>query len=109
MEQNYAKQASLPHFSGLYRKRGSGFGALVAGIGRVAIPFARRVTLPAAKKLGRELLMSAAPELIDVALKKRNLLSKQGKTLAQKPQENNSVVVDVVKRHQRMDYEEEGQ
>ena len=72
MEQYYAKQASLPHFSGHYRQRGSGFGALAAGIGRVAIPFARRVILPAAKKLGRELLMSAAPELIDVAMKKKS-------------------------------------
>ena len=72
MEQYYAKQASLPHFSGHYRKRGSGFGALAAGIGRVAMPFARRVIPPAAKKLGRELLMSAAPELIDVAMKKKS-------------------------------------
>ena len=72
MEQYYAKQASLLHFSGHYRQRGSGFGALAAGIGRVAIPFARRVILPAAKKLGRELLMSAAPELIDVAMKKES-------------------------------------
>ena len=72
MEQYYAKQASLPYFSGHYRQRGSGFGALAAGIGRVAIPFARRVILPAAKKLGRELLMSAAPELIDVAMKKKS-------------------------------------
>ena len=72
MEQYYAKQASLPHFSGHYRQRGSGFGALAAGIGRVAIPFARRVILPAAKKLGRELLMRAAPELIDVAMKKKS-------------------------------------
>ena len=72
MEQYYAKLASLPQFSGHYRQRGSGFGALAAGIGRVAIPFARRVILPAAKKLGRELLMSAPPELIDVAMKKKS-------------------------------------
>ena len=71
MEQYYAKQASLPLFSGHYRQRGSGFGALAAGIGRVALPFARRVILPAAKKLGRELLMSAAPKLIDIAMKKK--------------------------------------
>ena len=45
---------------------------LAAGIGRVAISFARRVILPAAKKMGRELLMSAAPELIDVAMKKKS-------------------------------------
>ena len=49
MEQYYAKQASLPHFSGHYRLRDSGLGALAAGIGRVAIPFARWVILPAAK------------------------------------------------------------
>ena len=40
MKQYYAKQASFPHFSGHYRQRGSGFGALVAGNGRVSIPFA---------------------------------------------------------------------
>ena len=45
---------------------------MAAGIGHVAIPFARRVILPAAKKLGREFLMSAAPELIDVAVKKKS-------------------------------------
>ena len=45
---------------------------MAAGNGRVPIPFARWVILPAAKKLGRELLMSAAPELIDVAMKKKS-------------------------------------
>ena len=59
MEQNYAKQASLPHFSGHYRQQGSGFGSLAAGIDHVAITFARRAILPAAKRLGREHMMSA--------------------------------------------------
>ena len=72
MEQYSAKQASLPRFSGHCRQRGSGFAVLAASIGRVAIPFARRVVLPAAKKLDRELLMSTAPELIDVAMKKKS-------------------------------------
>ena len=45
---------------------------MAAGIGRVAIPFARRFILRAAKKLGRDFLMSAAPELIDVAMKKKS-------------------------------------
>ena len=72
MKQYYAKQASLPHFSGHYRQRGSRFGALAAGIGRAAVLFARRVILPAAQKLGRELLMIAAPELMDVAMKKKS-------------------------------------
>ena len=72
MEQYYTKQASLPHFSGHYRQRGIGFGALATGISHVAIPFERRVILPAAKKLGTELLMSAPPELIDIAMKKKS-------------------------------------
>ena len=39
MDSYYENQAtSLPHFSGHYRQRGSGFGALAAGIGRVALP-----------------------------------------------------------------------
>ena len=51
----YANQVkSLPQFSGHYRKRGSGFGALASGIGRVALPLARRSILPTAKRIGRE-------------------------------------------------------
>ena len=42
MEAYYNNQASnsMPHFAGHYRQRGSGFGALAAGIGRVALPLA---------------------------------------------------------------------
>ena len=51
--------------------------------------------------------MSAAPEVSNVAMKK-NLLRKHWKLLSLKLQENIQVVVDVDKRHQWMDYEEEG-
>ena len=81
---------------------------MAASIGRVAIPFARRFTPPAAKKLGREYLVSAVPELIDVAMKKKSSKQAWKKTIT-KPQENNSVVVDVSERHQRLDFEEESQ
>ena len=37
---NQASQ-SMPHFPGLYRQRRSGFGALAAGIGRIALQLAR--------------------------------------------------------------------
>ena len=71
MDSYYANQViSLPHFSGHYRQRGSGFGALAAGIGRVALPLARRFILPAAKRIGRELLKQGVPELVDVVSKK---------------------------------------
>ena len=61
----------MPHFSGHYRQRGSGFGALAIGIGRVALPLARKSIIPAAKRIGKELLVQAAPELIKIATKKK--------------------------------------
>ena len=74
MEAYYSNQASqpMPHFSGHYRQRGSGFGALAAGIGRVALPLARKFLWPAAKKIGRDLLVQGAPELIEVANKRKS-------------------------------------
>ena len=66
MEAYYSNQASqsMPHFSGHYRQRRSGFGALAAGIGRVGLPLARRIIWPAAKRIGRELLVQSALELV---------------------------------------------
>ena len=74
MEAYYSSQASqsMPHFSGHYRQRGSGFGALAAGIGRVALPLARKFLWPAAKKVGRDLLVQGAPELVEVATKRKS-------------------------------------
>ena len=63
MEAYYHNQATMPHFSGHYRQRGSGFGSLAMGIGRVALPLAREFIVPAAKRIGKELLVQAAPEL----------------------------------------------
>ena len=73
MDSYCANQAtSLPHFSGHYRQRGSGFGALAAGIGRVALPLARRFILPTAKRIGKELLKQSVPELLDVVSSKKS-------------------------------------
>ena len=74
MEAYYSNQASqsMPHFSRHYRQRGSGFGALAAGIGRVALPLARKFIWPAAKRIGRELLVQGAPELVEVATKRKS-------------------------------------
>ena len=72
MDNYYSQQASMPYFSGHYRQRGSGFGALAAGLGRVALPIARKFIWPAAKKIGRELISQAAPELVDVVTKKKS-------------------------------------
>ena len=74
MDSYYSQQAAsaMPHFAGHYRQRGSGFGALAAGIGRFAFPLARKFILPAAKKIGKELFVQGAPELIDVVTSKKS-------------------------------------
>ena len=41
------------------------------GIGRVGLPLARNFIVPAAKRIGKELLVQAAPELIDIATRKK--------------------------------------
>ena len=67
MDSFYANQAtSLPHCSGHYRQIGSGFGALAAGIGRVALPLAHPFILPTAKRIGNEFLKQSVPEVLDV-------------------------------------------
>ena len=59
MEAYYAQQSVSPYFSGHYRQRGSGFGALAAAIGRAALPIARKFVLPAVKPIGKELERSS--------------------------------------------------
>ena len=62
----------MPHFSGHFRQRGSGFGALAAGIEHVALPLARRFILPTAKLIGKELLKQSVPEILDVVGSKKS-------------------------------------
>ena len=91
MEAYYNDQAfnSMPHFSGHYRQRGSGFGALAAGIGREALPLARRIIWPAAKKIGRELLLQGAPELLEFATKKQSAKQALKSTLKKNSEKTN--------------------
>ena len=62
----YQSSICIALFSGHYRQRGSGFGALASGIGRIALPLARKFIIPAAKRVGKELLLQSVPELMDV-------------------------------------------
>ena len=57
----------MPYFKGIPRQRGRGLGALALSVARTAIPIFRNFIVPAAKKVGRDFIKSAVPE-IDEAL-----------------------------------------
>ena len=59
-------QIEIPFCRGVGRRRGRGFGALAQVIGRAAIPFLRKYIVPAAKRLGADLLEFAVPDIAEV-------------------------------------------
>ena len=61
-----------PYYKGIGRQRRRGFGALAQVIGRTAIPFLRKYTVLAAKRVGDDLLEFAVPEVADVVSGKQN-------------------------------------
>ena len=62
----------LPYYKGIGRQRGRGFRALAQVIGRTAIPFLRKYIVPAAKRVGADLLEFPVPEVADVVGGKKN-------------------------------------
>ena len=98
MDSYYASQAtSLPHFSGHYRQRRSGFGALAAGIGCVALPLAHRFIPPTAKRIGEELLKWSVPVLLDVVSSKKSPKQASKNTISKTVKKNR--LVDHGKEH----------
>ena len=61
-----SRQVEIPYYRGVGRQRGRGFGALAQVIGRTAIPFLRKYVVPAAKRIGADVLEFAAPEIGEV-------------------------------------------
>ena len=61
-----SRQVEIPYYRGVGRQRGRGFGALAQVIGRTAVPFLRKYVVPAAKRVGADLLEFAAPEIGEV-------------------------------------------
>ena len=59
-------QIEIPYYTAVGRQRGRGFGALAQVIGRTAIPFLRKYVVPAAKRVGADLLEFAVPEIAEV-------------------------------------------
>ena len=59
-------QVEIPFYRGTGRQDGRGFDALAQIIGRTAIPFLRKYIVPAAKRVGSDLLEFAVPEIPEV-------------------------------------------
>ena len=61
-----SRQVEIPYYRAVGRQRGRGFGALAQVIGRTATPFLRKYIVPAAKRIGADMLEFTAPEIGEV-------------------------------------------
>ena len=67
-----SREVEIPFCRGVGRQRGRGFGALAQVIGRTAIPVLRKYIVPAAKRVGADLLELAVPEIEEVVSGRKN-------------------------------------
>ena len=67
-----SRQVEIQYYGAVGRQRGRGFGALAQVIGRTAIPFLRKYIVPAAKRVGADLLEFAVPEIAEVVSGRKN-------------------------------------
>lgn len=71
MDGYYQAQIDMPYYQGSARQRGHGLGALaLAGI-RTALPIFRKFIFPTVKRVGKDFLKSAMPEVLDVVSGKK--------------------------------------
>ena len=71
-----SREKEIPFYRGAGRKRGRGFGALAQDIGRTAFLFLRKYFIPAAKRVGADLLEFAVPEIAEVVSDRKNIKTK---------------------------------
>ena len=67
-----SRQVEIPYYRVVGRQRGRGFGALAQVIGRTAIRFLRKYVIPAAKRVGADLLEFSVPEIAEVVSCRKN-------------------------------------
>ena len=63
-----SRQVETPYYRGIGRQRGRGCGTLSQVFGRTAISFLSNYVVPAAKRVGAELMDFAASEIADVSI-----------------------------------------
>ncbi len=76
----------MPYYIGVSRQRGRGFGALATSVVRTTIPIIRKYLVPVAKKIGRDIVETALPELHDVFSGKKSVKSALKTTATMKKQ-----------------------
>ena len=81
-----SRQVEIPFYRGVGRQCGRGSGALAQVIGRTTIPFLRKYFVPAAKRVGANLLEFAVPENAEVVSGRWifKTAAKSGKTNSEK-------------------------
>ena len=67
-----SRPVEIPFYRGIGRHLGWGFVALAQVFGRSAVPFLRKYIVPAAKRVGADLLKFAASELVGVVSGRKN-------------------------------------
>ena len=67
-----SRQVEIPYYRGVGRQRGRRFGAPAQVIGRTVISFLRKYKVPAAKRVGADLLECAVPEIAEVVASRKN-------------------------------------
>ena len=70
-----SRQVEVPYYRAVGRQRGRGSRALAQVNGRTAIPFLRKYFVPAAKRIGADMLQFAAPEIGEVISGKKTFKS----------------------------------
>ena len=60
-----SRQVEIPFYWGVGRQRGRGMDALAQVIGRTAIPFLLKNSIPVAKRVGADMLYFAVQEVAD--------------------------------------------
>ena len=68
-----SREVEIPFYRGIGRQRGRGFGALAQVFARTAIPFLRKYIVPAAKRVGADLLEFAVQEIAEVVSGRKNI------------------------------------
>ena len=70
-----SRQVEISYYRGVGRQKGRGFGALAQVIGRTAIPLLRKYVIPAAKRIGADMLEFPAPEVAEVISDRKSFKS----------------------------------